>query len=78
MEMTVIGNPVNLASKLENMNKVFNSSVSTTKKLLSEAEEQGYVSENSFTEALKVSVSGLSQSMDVMYVEKPKKLKKAS
>ncbi|MEM7645800.1 MAG: adenylate/guanylate cyclase domain-containing protein [Pseudomonadota bacterium] len=74
MEMTVIGNPVNLAAKLEKYNKELGAIACTTKPLLSQAKDQGYISVYGFIDSGPQSIAGLNQKVDVMFI--PRKTKR--
>ncbi len=72
MEMTIIGNPVNMAAKLEKNNKDLNAIVTVTARVMRLAEEQGYHSSMGFDVALDQNVEGTAGQHELHYISKPK------
>ena len=70
MEMTIIGNPVNMAAKLEKNNKELNAVATVTARVRSLAEEQGYHSSMRFEIAQNQNVEGTHEPIELHYISK--------
>jgi adenylate cyclase len=66
MEITVIGDVVNLTAKIEKHTKNSKTHVLTTRRLFEAAVSQGYKSEKKYTELNKQNVEGLTTSIDLI------------
>jgi adenylate cyclase len=70
LEMTIIGNTVNVAAKLEKLNKKLNASVTVNTRLVDLAFEQGYQASQRYTLLEKQSVDGQEVGMDLYILPK--------
>ena len=79
LEMTVIGEPVNLAAKLEKFNKQLDAQATVTVKLLQHAFDQSQQPKYEFRVASKQKVPGMEKLIDVYYLPSDKsKLKRSA
>lgn len=70
LEMTIIGPAVNLAAKLEKHNKVMESCVCISRKLLQQAKDQGFNPSPGYILASDQMVAGLDGSIDIYHLPK--------
>ena len=78
LEMTIIGNTVNMAARLEKLNKKLDAVVTVNTRLVDLAFEQGYQASQRFTLISNQFVDGIEGGMDLYILPKKKPHSKAS